>query len=357
MSFVELGLQSGWVSQKLQTRLPASSSDLKIFKKDPLCGYVLNPLDTTQGVTINSHGLRGKDFDDTKPKDIIRILCMGSYFTFGYMSGDRETYPFLLEKELQKIYKGKKIQVINAGIPGFSSTNNFFFFTNYLSKLKPDIVLYEQSRYNSPLMFISDNSFFMNSEKKLFRNLSRFFARMDMWVQKRSILYSFVKVNILKCERKEEDIWENINRQLDAIESREKEPERKESFLQHVDANVKYMKKLGITPVLLETHWRAFSIKKDYQSGDIIQRIGDSNSVAVIRSKKAFRKRVNLFQDPLHLNKDGNLAFAKMLASDIHKLNLPILSSNKTPAAPTLSSKNLEPSLSKTVQSKTTLQN
>ncbi len=83
---------------------------------------------------INSFGLRGKEISKEKNKP--RIVTLGNSCTFGWRIDSNLTYTAKLEKLLEHKY-----EIINAGIPGYSSYQGKSFFETELVKLKPDYVL------------------------------------------------------------------------------------------------------------------------------------------------------------------------------------------------------------------------
>ena len=87
---------------------------------------------------INSFGFRDREVSE-KGKDVIRIVCLGDSVTFG--PGVRLTYPEILENLLKAYYPGKKIEVLNGGIPGYTSFQGLRLIKNEISNLKPDIVI------------------------------------------------------------------------------------------------------------------------------------------------------------------------------------------------------------------------
>ncbi len=91
---------------------------------------------------INNFGFRDRDFKFPKPEGVFRILCIGASTTEEGMS-NQETYPKLLEQELQKHFGRNKIEVFNCGISGMILKKHFAKLPDYLY-LQPDlIILYE----------------------------------------------------------------------------------------------------------------------------------------------------------------------------------------------------------------------
>jgi len=75
----------------------------------------------TWASTVSRRSFRGADFADTPGDDTLRIVCLGDSTTFGTGSNDDETYPAQLQNILRRRYPGRNVEVINAGIPGYSS--------------------------------------------------------------------------------------------------------------------------------------------------------------------------------------------------------------------------------------------
>ena len=89
--------------------------------------------------TINADGLRGKEL--TKKKGL-RVLALGNSCTFGWGVDQKYIWTTLLEQKLQTSFPDKNIDIINAGVPGYSSFQGMNYFNNeLLDKIKPDIIL------------------------------------------------------------------------------------------------------------------------------------------------------------------------------------------------------------------------
>lgn len=112
---------------------------------DPVLDWKLTPNYNrkTADISINSQGFRGPDFSRSKGGLIlIRIISIGDSCTFGDGSSQYEfTYPRLLEKKLNSIHSANIFQVINAGVPGYTSHQCWLYFKNKLLELNPDIII------------------------------------------------------------------------------------------------------------------------------------------------------------------------------------------------------------------------
>lgn len=92
-------------------------------------------------VKINSFGLNDDEIEIQKPKNTLRILCLGDSMTFGWRVNKENAYPNRLEKLLQNTSSNMTFQVINAAIPGYNARQEVAYLTKYGNQWKPDIVL------------------------------------------------------------------------------------------------------------------------------------------------------------------------------------------------------------------------
>jgi hypothetical protein len=91
---------------------------------------------------INSLGTRGPEFQPAKPPGTIRILSFGDSRTFGWGLAEGQTYSAQLEQMLQeKIGPGRKVEVINAGVNGWSYHQMSAYFRDVGLGYHPDLVI------------------------------------------------------------------------------------------------------------------------------------------------------------------------------------------------------------------------
>ena len=107
---------------------------------DPVLDWRLTPnySDVKAGIYINSLGFRGREFKKEKEAGIFRIIALGDSCTFG-VGSQGTTYPEILEKELNNSVN--KYEVINAGVPGYTSSQVFLYLQRDLLSYKPDLIL------------------------------------------------------------------------------------------------------------------------------------------------------------------------------------------------------------------------
>ena len=89
---------------------------------------------------LNSFGLRGPEPSLEKSDDVIRILCLGDEMTFGPGLTTPELFTTQLES-LLKDYMPKKLEVINAGVPGYCPLLSLLQYRHRLRALNPDVIV------------------------------------------------------------------------------------------------------------------------------------------------------------------------------------------------------------------------
>lgn len=118
----------------------------EVFKRDRNLFWRLRPSQTITSrffennmFKINSAGLRG---DEIEPKgNKIRIIGLGNSCTFGWRTPEKEIYLRRLEQYINSDSLLPKVEIINAGIPGYSSYQGMIFFKSEILNLKPDVIL------------------------------------------------------------------------------------------------------------------------------------------------------------------------------------------------------------------------
>jgi lysophospholipase L1-like esterase len=97
----------------------------------------MGPHDTAR---INALGFRGRDFSPQKPPGTFRIICLGGSSTFGFHNSDTGTYPYLLQRLLDRRRLGTRVEVINAGFPYYGTGNVRSLLEQELVHYDPDLL-------------------------------------------------------------------------------------------------------------------------------------------------------------------------------------------------------------------------
>ena len=135
---LELVLQArlAWVRRQVTTvDTAAEETPLHIVLDEPIV-YGLNPLHPD----VSSQGLRNPEVVIPKPKNRKRILVLGDSVTFGTSVSREEAYPAQLEEILSAAAE-EPIEVINAGVSGYSPFNQLQYYKTRGRQFEPDIVV------------------------------------------------------------------------------------------------------------------------------------------------------------------------------------------------------------------------
>lgn len=138
------------VDATLRKANPASHDPARtMYRADPFMQVVLRPgaklVDPEQTFEINRLGFRGPEIEGLKAKGTTRVICVGASTTFGHSAADdATTWPRLLEGKLKAAFPGRNIEVINAGVPGYTTFHNLPNLALKLLPLEPDVVVFYQ---------------------------------------------------------------------------------------------------------------------------------------------------------------------------------------------------------------------
>jgi len=134
---IELALRlMGWDTMYV------SPERARFWKCDPLLGWAHQPgqegiFETPQfrtTVHINQKGLRDRDHSYERIKDVGRILVLGDSFAWGYGVEENQRFSQLLETLMS-------VEVVNAGVSGYSTDQELLWFQNEGIKYDPDLVI------------------------------------------------------------------------------------------------------------------------------------------------------------------------------------------------------------------------
>jgi lysophospholipase L1-like esterase len=92
-------------------------------------------------VETNDRGFRTKVFSDAKPPGIFRVVCLGDSSTFGMNVEAADAYPQVLAELLEARMPGR-FQVLNLGVPGYTSRQGLELIRRQVSNFEPDLVTF-----------------------------------------------------------------------------------------------------------------------------------------------------------------------------------------------------------------------
>ena len=111
------------------------------FQPHPwLVGVPIPGISLSEGQKVirhNPHGTRGRDFKPGVHAGTRRIVTLGGSTTYCAGVSEGETWPEILEADL-----GPGFEVINLGVPGYTTVENLIQTALLLSDLEPDVAIY-----------------------------------------------------------------------------------------------------------------------------------------------------------------------------------------------------------------------
>jgi len=296
-------------------------------------GRSLQPNVVSQGalrtIHINEYGVRGKSFVADRPEGALRIACLGSSTVFGGITNDdEETFPAYLEKILSERLGGNRVEVLNAGIPGMSTSGVQQHLEKRISRFQPQIAVI----YAVP----NDIGVVMRSQKPA-EPPQHVFKR---WRRNHSVMYDALRD---KVKTWSPGVAASGFNRFPAC--------GKEQFETMYDDLFRSCQNLGITPVAV-SHSVAFrkeqplptqhqmlfgdfwglGLQGAYEAVEMMNRtmqeVATRNGVLFVNGEGCVPGTVEYFEDALHLRPSGNEKLAEKVAEEMigHRLLGPFLS-------------------------------
>ena len=127
--------------------------------------------------SINSKGIRDREFEIPKPDDVFRIIVLGDSVTFGTEYPLELTYPKILEKSLnKKSGLNLKYEVLNAGVCSYNAVQKFLLLKNKLLDYEPDMVILQflnDDYYRNAVVLSGDNN---SKQRDVFLSMGEYFS-------------------------------------------------------------------------------------------------------------------------------------------------------------------------------------
>lgn len=122
------------------------AKDIKREADIPQLGHEHRPnsaADRLMGVpvSINSLGLRDREYSLAKPQGTVRVLMLGDSVTFGWGVRIEDTPSKMIERKLNEGRIPPVYEVINAGVGNYNTVQEVTYFLHKGHKLNPDLVV------------------------------------------------------------------------------------------------------------------------------------------------------------------------------------------------------------------------
>ena len=309
-SAVKAGLATQFVPT--ETRLAENTEDWRLHHVMSDDYREPDPLLLWRPVARPPYGaerFRGPDVEVPKPDGVTRVMCYGDSNTDGPPDG--QPWPNDLNGILQS--DRPHVEVVNAGVTGYSSYQGLQRFREEVAVYDPDVVLVSFG-WNDVTQAIGapDRTFAASGP---FRSLS------PTWVRIRRLLLKYKAV--LVAER--------------YLAPAPVDPERADAYAPRVSladyaANLRAFiataRAHGATPVLLTRPYRESTEELESESSwrrlvpaynrEVLE-IARSGGVPVVDVQAAFAGRRDLFVDECHFTPEGHRLMAQLLADRLHE--------------------------------------
>jgi lysophospholipase L1-like esterase len=131
--------------ERTRETVPASMPFL-FYRHERLRHALVRDEEYYRWVHVNASGFRGRHVEVAKPDGVLRIMVVGGSTVFdSTIDGDDQTWPARLEYHLGCLLPSRKVEVINAGVPGYVMLDNLIRLQSELYEFKPDILLLYQA--------------------------------------------------------------------------------------------------------------------------------------------------------------------------------------------------------------------
>jgi lysophospholipase L1-like esterase len=160
-------------------------------------------------VSINSHGLRDREYSEAKPPHVYRVMMLGDSTTFGWGVRQEETAAKFLERKLNAhLPPGyDKVEVLNAGVGNYDTVQEVTYYETRGRVFNPDLVVLvffindpEPVPVEKKGLFI-DRSYLIAFLTNRFDGVLRHMGMRPNWKQYYSSLYNDDRPGFQACKK------------------------------------------------------------------------------------------------------------------------------------------------------------
>ena len=301
-----------------------SASEGIYLERDPLLFWRLKPYFSSDKVTINAHGFRGRALSQPKPGGLARIVCLGCSTTFGLGVDDNATYPAVLEAFLRGRRGERRYEVINCGVPGYTSYQAMLLFQGKILPLEPDMVVLLLGTVNDWVPAVARPDLKQSSPMR----------RMAIWMHTKLgclRIYQFLEYLLLSTHRRETtgEIIARKERGLSQLETANYPGEPRvspEDFKRNLTAVIRKADELNMEVILVAPPLPAKTLARNpvaYKYMNAVRAVASVHQVPLVDAFAVFveNRETDLFFDFCHPNIRGNRLLAKGVAQAIQSMN------------------------------------
>lgn len=265
----------------------------KDFIPDPYLFWKLNP----KSRLSNSKGFIAPEFSITKPDNVIRIFCIGDSNTMGTPDG---SYPLELNNLLQSHQPpNKKIEVVNAGLSGYTSLQGLRLFSEII-KYKPDLVTVCFG-WNDPCST-------SRKPDKYFCPLNKSLLYLERYLYQFRT-FQLLKYSLLKFKYTEQQRSNNFTRRV-SLEDYENNLVEMANL-----AKINKNKLLFITRPCIATlePWMVSFIDDTKVYNSVMRSVAQRLNIGIIDAEAIYNNHEEYFTDSCHFNDKGRKLLAEIV--------------------------------------------
>lgn len=294
-----------------------------VFRGHPYTNYRLNESYRSRDGRSrhNALGFRGHEVHVPKPEGIYRIVCIGGSTTYTEVPDDSLTYPAQLEKSLRERHGQERVEVVNAGVNGWSSWECLIDLEFRILDLDPDLLVVCHGindvypRFVPPEAYRGDNT-----------------GRVRQWQPgtawwERSVLLRVIGVKL--GYSRGNTVLELVNvpyPDMDLENCLDVNPPV--YFARNLESTVALARHFGVDVMLATFAW--CTEIPDYVSwpvyqralhegNDVIRRVAERNDVPLFELSSAMNSDPALWADSRHVNAAGAKVMADLFADFIRE--------------------------------------
>lgn len=204
VALLAAALVAEWaIRHRERTRETVPGTMAQLFYRHSRLGHALvRNTSYFDWVHTNAQGFRGtRDTPTSAVPGSIRLFAVGGSTTFdSFVSHDSAAWPAVLERELQRLVPNARIEIINAGVPGFTVTQDLIRLQTELLAFQPDAILFLQA-HNDLFGLLAPTSTRVDTDRP---GAVEPFSALTLWLETNSLLYSKVigYLDVLNFQRR-----------------------------------------------------------------------------------------------------------------------------------------------------------
>lgn len=291
--------------------------------------YTLNPNVRDH----NSLGFRGKEISISKEKGMYRIFCLGGSDVYDSRVSLEDSYPYLLNEILKNTIYGRRCEVVNAGVPGYTSANLFILFQFKILPLSPDMIIITAGFNDIFPRIMGVGSFDYTGFNMAWKPVSVLrrilFASM---ISQKIIgrIGEYLRIGFLTWPPHiHELVWQRTYQYFHSDYEKNFKTTSSDVFRRNILSLIQLARDNDADVVLttqpLGRIQKGDSLSEVLKQGlaeynNVIRSLAVKEGVYLIDLEKVFTNDLNLFSDEIHMNPGGNKIRAKIISEKITKI-------------------------------------